>query len=92
MFRTTYVEIQESKGISYYYDGCRSPKSDFLFSCFMVKVRCLFTGHLKDELVEERLFIDKEKEIVCGLSGIGHISDGAKNYGRDFRFRGEDLK
>ncbi|WP_256217071.1 hypothetical protein [Bacillus sp. 491mf] len=42
--------------------------------------------------VEERLCIDKEKEIVCGLSGIGHISDEAKKHGRDFRFRGEDLR
>lgn len=57
----------------------------------MVEIRCVFTGHLKDELVEERLCIDKEKEIVCGLSGIGHISDEAKKHGRDFRFRGENL-
>ncbi|WP_272187490.1 hypothetical protein [Bacillus sp. BP-3] len=42
--------------------------------------------------VEERLCIDKEKEIVCGLSGIGHISDKAKKHGRNFRFRGEDLR
>ncbi|ENQ3080076.1 SagB/ThcOx family dehydrogenase [Bacillus cereus] len=57
-----------------------------------LKLGAFFTGHLKDELVEERLGIDKEKEIICGLSGIGHISDEAKKHGRDFRFRGEDLR
>lgn len=56
-----------------------------------LKLGAFFTGHLKDELVEERLCIDKEKEIVCGLSGIGHISDEAQKHGRNFRFRGENL-
>ncbi|CAH0325065.1 SagB/ThcOx family dehydrogenase [Priestia megaterium] len=54
-----------------------------------LKLGAFFTGHLKDELLEEKLCIDKEKEIVCGLSGLGHLSSEVKMQGRDFRFKKE---
>lgn len=54
-----------------------------------LKLGAFFTGHLKDELVEEKLCIDKEKEIVCGLSGLGHLSNEVIMQGRDVRFKKE---
>lgn len=48
-----------------------------------------FTGHLKDELVEKELNLDKNKEIVLGVSGLGGISEEVQKLGRNQRFLGE---
>ncbi|WP_270578032.1 SagB/ThcOx family dehydrogenase [Caldibacillus thermoamylovorans] len=48
-----------------------------------------FTGHLKDELVEKELNLDKSKEIVLGVSGLGVISEEVQQLGRNQRFLGE---
>ncbi|MBJ8030989.1 SagB/ThcOx family dehydrogenase [Bacillus cereus group sp. N21] len=54
-----------------------------------LQLGAFFTAHANDELVEEILELNKESEIVCGISGIGNISREAVNKGRDFRFKGE---
>lgn len=61
----------------------------FYLTSNWLELGAFFTAHLKDELVEEQLGIEFNKEIVLGLSGVGYSSLEAKLHGRDLRFIGE---
>lgn len=61
----------------------------FYLTSNWLKLGAFFTAHLKDELVEEQLNVEFNKEIVLGLSGVGYPSLEAKIHGRDFRLIGE---